>query len=147
MDKGHAMITVQEVRQKIIDWRDGVMTTEEIQGWGEEKYTSNDLRNASLSEREHFIVIEVLQYLEFINMNLVTKDDIPHILEFIDGADHNDAYKKWNEYLNNIDYKSRADLLKGEAFYEDYCLAHLDCNDQQTKGAGPANYGVVEKRR
>ena len=63
-------MNIKKIKQKIIDWRDGKISTIEIQQWGEDKYMSEEMKNSQLNEVDHFIAIEVLQYLEFINMNL-----------------------------------------------------------------------------
>lgn len=76
------MITLKKIKQKIIDWKDDKISTIEIQQWGEDKYMSEEMKNSQLNEVDHFIAIEVLQYLEFINMNLTIKEDIPYILIF-----------------------------------------------------------------
>lgn len=105
------MITVEQIRQKIIGWKNDKITTSDIQQWGEEKYMSEEMD--SLNEFEHFIAIEVLQYLEFINMNLTTKEDIPYVLEYIDTAKRysekfenlsieDTAYIKWYKYRDDI---------------------------------------------
>ena len=62
------MITVKIIRQKIIDWQNDKISKEELQNWGEEKYTSEELHNSEFNEREHEVAIEVLQYLEFMNI-------------------------------------------------------------------------------
>jgi len=120
------MITLKKIKQKIIDWRDGKISTIEIQQWGEDKYMSEEMKNSQLNEVDHFIAIEVLQYLEFINMNLTIKEDIPYILIFIDsGHLYKDACKNWYKYRDNINYKKRAEELKDDLFYREYCMSIL----------------------
>lgn len=116
------VITVKKIKQKIVDWQVGKITTAEIQQWAEEKYMGDEMRNSVLSEVDHFITIEALQYLESINMNLTTKDDIPFLLKFINsGKLCHDAYKDWRKYLDNIDYNKRVTELKDDPFYKEYC--------------------------
>ena len=112
------MVTIKQIRQKIVDWQDDTITKEELQGWGE------DIRfEANLSEEEEFIGIEVIAYLEFININLTTKEDIPYVLNYLDTAKpyKDEAYNKWNRYLKGIDYKKRAKELKDDQFYAPFC--------------------------
>lgn len=37
------MITVEQIRQKIIGWKNDKITTSDIQQWGEEKYMSEEM--------------------------------------------------------------------------------------------------------
>ena len=61
-------------------------------------------------------------YLEFININLTAKEDIPYVLEFIDSKEpYQNAYEKWDKYLQGIDYKKRAKELKDDQFYAPFC--------------------------
>ena len=77
------MITVEQIGQKIIDWQNNLITKEQIQAWAE-----NLLGTAELDElyeldnnaQNEFIITEIRHYLEFINMNLIMKDDIPQLL-------------------------------------------------------------------
>lgn len=62
-------------------------------------------------------------YLEFININLTAKEDIPYVLNYLDTAKpyKDEAYNKWNRYLKGIDYKKRAKELKDDQFYAPFC--------------------------
>ena len=125
------LVTIKEIRQKIIDWKNDKITKKEIQEWGD-----NIRGDADLSNEEHFIGIEVISYLEFININLTKKEDIPYVLEYIDTAKRHgekfenysiedEAYKKWDSYRKNINYRKRAEELKEDPFYTEYCLGVL----------------------
>ena len=117
------MITLEQIKSKILEWSDNHITAEKLQQWGEEQYMSEELRSSNLQESDHFIMIEVLQYLEFININLTTKDDIPFILKFIDsGKLYKKAYTQWIHYTDNIDYTERANQLKNDPFYVIYSI-------------------------
>jgi hypothetical protein len=119
------MVTVKIIRQKIVDWQNDKIAKEELQKWGEEKYMSDEMHNSKLNKRDREIVIEVLQYLEFMNINTTIKDDIPYVLEFMDSnIPYKEAYKKWDQYLDGIDYKKRARELKHDPFYAPYCRQH-----------------------
>lgn len=111
------MINLKIIRQKIVDWQNDMISKECLQQWGE------DFRlDAYLNEDEELKGIEVLSYLEFMNIDKTLKEDIPYVLEFIDSDEkYEDAYKKWYEYLNSIDYKKRAKELKNDPFYAPYC--------------------------
>jgi hypothetical protein len=112
------MITVEQIRQKIIDWQNDEITKEEIQEWAEE------IRfEADLNEEEEFVGIEVISYLEFINIDKTTKEDIPYVLEYIDNAKRyeDEAYRKWYKYRESINYQKRAEELKNDPFYAPYC--------------------------
>lgn len=135
------MITLKKIKQKIIDWKDDKISTIEIQQWGEDKYMSGEMKNSQLNEADHFIAIEVLQYLEFINMNLTIKDDIPYILIFMDsGHLYKDACKDWYKYRDNINYKKRAEELKDNPFYREYCMSILKSHTKNPSGNDGNNH-------
>lgn len=47
------MITLKKIKQKIIDWKDGKISTIEIQQWGEDKYMSEEMKNSQLNGLIH----------------------------------------------------------------------------------------------
>jgi len=65
------------------------------------------------------ILIEILSQLEIINHQWIIKDDIPAILEFMKTSKGNElqAWEKWEEYWNKIDFEKREKLLGNCEFY------------------------------
>ena len=132
-----------------MDWQNDKITTADIQQWGDEKYMSGEMKNSQLNEADHFIAIEVLQYLEFINMNLTIKDDIPYILIFMDSNHlYKDACKDWYKYRDNINYRKRAEELKDNSFDREYCMSILKSHTKNPSGNDGNNHeekGSVEQ--
>ena len=116
------MITIKEIKNRVIDWKNEKITKEFLKEWAEDLNDRKVVFESNLSERDEFIAHEVLHYLEDIDMNLSTTDDIPSLIEFIeDKSDYKLAYKNWDKYLESIDYKIRKEKLKNDLFYNKYC--------------------------
>ena len=83
--------------------------------------TANDLMSKGYSfidqenDGNDSVTNEVLAYLESIDMNLVTQEDIPACFEFLDTAPgrFQEGYRKWDNYLESINYEKRKKMLKG----------------------------------
>mgnify|MGYP006421281341 FL=1 len=65
------------------------------------------------------ILIEVLGKLEDLSAELVVKEDIPEILEFLKtpGGGELDAWEKWISYWGRIDFNMRQKNLKDNPYY------------------------------
>jgi len=109
-------------RQTIIDllerWKSGQLTEievhEEIEFIWERgswpQYPHEDSRS---------ILVEVLSQLDALNHQLITRDDIPAIIDFLrtPKGKELDAWKIWKEYWENVDYERRKQLLKHNPYY------------------------------
>ena len=76
-------------------------------------YPKNDYRS---------IIIEVLSQLEIIHHQWILKDDISQIRKFLNTSTGNElnAWKDWENYWQNIDFKKRDILIKTSTFYMQY---------------------------
>jgi hypothetical protein len=65
------------------------------------------------------IAIEVLSQLEILNHQLITTDDIPVIMEFLDTppGEERDGWVKWQSYWKNVDYENRKRELIANPYY------------------------------
>jgi hypothetical protein len=88
-------ITRSEIRQRLEDWRVGVLSTEAIHRWAEDRYLVDEY------ETEDAVVSEVLASLDALDMNLLIPADVPALLELLSSSP--DA------------------LVAGLAAYESYC--------------------------
>lgn len=109
-------------RQTIIDllerWKLGQLTEielhEEIESFWERgnwpQFPREDPRS---------ILVEVLSQLDILNHQLIAKDDIPAIIEFLHTPKGKEleAWKSWKEYWASVDYERRKQLLKHNPYY------------------------------
>jgi hypothetical protein len=65
------------------------------------------------------IPFEVLSQLDILNAQWIIKDDVPIILEFLKTSKgkEEEAWEKWLEYWNNVDYEKRRNLIKHNEYY------------------------------
>jgi hypothetical protein len=77
-------------------------------GWIE--YPENDDRS---------VVMEVLSQLAILNLQLVTREDIPAMLGFLDTppGEASKAWQPWRRYWNSLDYEKRREELKQNPYY------------------------------
>lgn len=65
------------------------------------------------------IAVEVLTQLDLLNHQLITREDIPTILEFLDtpaGAE-SDGWERWRDYWAEADLGARSSALQDDPYY------------------------------
>ncbi len=70
-------------------------------------------------EDSRSILVEVLSQLEVLNHQLIIKEDIPAIVDFLSTPKGKEleAWKNWMAYWDNVDYERRKQLLKHNPYY------------------------------
>jgi hypothetical protein len=65
------------------------------------------------------IVVEVLSHLEILDHQLITREDIPTMIAFLDVATGQEplGWDAWRRYWNAIDFDVRRQALRNNAFY------------------------------
>ncbi|MBI1926186.1 hypothetical protein HYR99_18285 [Candidatus Poribacteria bacterium] len=65
------------------------------------------------------IAIEVLSHLEILNHQLITREDIPVMLAFLDTPLGKElkGWKAWRRYWDGLDFRSRRKVLKHNPYY------------------------------
>ena len=65
------------------------------------------------------IDMEVLRQLELMNYRLITPDDIPAIISFLETlpGEEREAWEKWKTYWDSIDFDVRRKALTDHPFY------------------------------
>jgi hypothetical protein len=65
------------------------------------------------------IAIEVLAQLEILNHQLITREDIPALLDFLDTPPRQAArgWKQWRQYWDGIDFAQRRRELATNPYY------------------------------
>ncbi|MBL6990994.1 MAG: hypothetical protein ISR65_14510 [Bacteriovoracaceae bacterium] len=75
------------------------------------------------ADDQESVAKEVLQHLESLNMNLVTTEDIPLMLYFLNVPNGHfaEGRARWDNDREKIDYSSRKKTLKCKALYKKFC--------------------------
>jgi hypothetical protein len=107
-----AVITADTVESKLRKWQAGEVTTTEIHDWAENTYA------VSASEPESDAVNEVLAQLDMLNMNLVTKDDIPALVAALRSKDFESLLE---EHFATVDLNLRKSQLAEIPLYAPFC--------------------------
>ena len=106
------------IRNRLQRWRSNEMDEREVHeeaerlldehGWIE--YHEDDDRS---------VVMEVLSQLAILNRQLVTREDIPAMLGFLDTSpgEASKGWQTWRRYWNSLDYKKRREELKQNPYY------------------------------
>ena len=106
------------IRNLLEQWRSNEINEREVHevaerlldehGWIE--YPENDDRS---------VAMEVLSQLAILNRQLVTQEDIPAMLGFLNTppAETSKGWKTWRRYWNSIDYDKRREELKQNPYY------------------------------
>ena len=113
-------------RGEVIDvlqkWLKGEVDEEELYRWAGSRYSVSDY-DVEDREEDDSITNEVLGHLDMMDMNLVVKEDIPAMIEFLNTpkGKFNEGYSQWARYTKSINYKQRKEKLRHNPFYKTYC--------------------------
>ena len=97
------IIKRQEIIEKVIAWKNTLITVEELHKWAEETYLVLEVDD--YNSDDFSVSNEILCFLDMLNLNSIVKSDIPEILRFLNTAagEEDKSFKKWEEYWNRID--------------------------------------------
>lgn len=118
------ILSREDLKEKLLQWQEGQITAQELNNWAGENYPNDDVDYEDWDEAEaHSVTNEVLAALDMMDMNLMTSEDVPAFLDFLETppASFEEGYKKFQRYQEQIDIKKRAADLVTEPFYERFC--------------------------
>ena len=115
-------VTRADIVQVLNTWQSGDIEASEVLAWAEVRYIPGELE-VDDEEDGGSVCIEVLQHLDCLDMNLVVKQDIPLLLEFLSTANGQFALglERWGRITASIDYKQRMKQLRGIEPYSPFC--------------------------
>jgi len=117
-------ITRKDLKEKLLRWREGQITAQELNDWAGRNYPNDDVEYEDWDEaEENSVTNEVLAALDMMDMNLMTPKDVSAYLDFLETppSAFEEGYKQLQQYLNQIDIKKRAAVLVTDPFYERFC--------------------------
>lgn len=109
-------------RRRLLDlldkWEEGILSEVEVHEQAEKLWEQNDWPDYDEGDSRS-IGIEVLSQLEILNHQLITKEDIPAILHFLETPEgrERDGWDAWRRYWNNLDFTARKERLKNLPYY------------------------------
>jgi len=111
------IITRQEIRELLQRWQTGDIGHKFVYDWANERYSS------SRWDTEDEIVDQVLTELYALDMNLITAEDIPHLLNLLNipQGQIGTAMALNRDYSRSIDLKSRRLMLANDSLYGPHC--------------------------
>jgi hypothetical protein len=118
------IIKRKDIEQILLNWSGNILSTNEVLDWADNRYP---FENVDYEDWEgdppKSVSNEILAHLDSLEMNLVTKDDIPAMIRFLETpiGDFERGFKKWCDYNSSIDIRKRIKELQGIPFYEKFC--------------------------
>lgn len=116
------IITRQQIKDLLIQWRGGELTEAQLHKWAESKYQNDNVEYTDW-ENDNSVSNEVLAALDMMDMNLMTKEDIKYYLEFLETPSGNfdEGIKKLGNNLKTVELLQRKKALAANPFYENFC--------------------------
>ena len=114
---------MKEISRKVLlnlvtQWEKGALTEVEVHERAEDLWEQQDWPHYA-EDNPHSIAIEVLSQLEILNHQLITREDIPAIVNFLStpNGQEEDGWKTWKRYWVNVDLEARKRALKDNPYY------------------------------
>ena len=106
------------LKDLVTQWAKGGLTEVDVHEKAEEWWEQRDWPHY-IEEDPRSIAVEVLSHLDTLNCQLITKDDIPAIISFLDTPEglEKDGWKAWKQYWENVDFETRKQDLKDNPYY------------------------------
>lgn len=115
-------VTRKVIIDTLIKWSEGEVDHNVVFDWANSLYLNEGVTLEDW-EGDDSVSNEVLAYLDTLDMNLVVKDDIPALLEFLGtrSGGFKEGYIKWQSYKDSIDFNERKSRLGREPLYRPFC--------------------------
>ena len=107
--------TVQDILQQ---WQTGRLDEHDVCELAEKLWDSSEWPNYPEQDARS-IPIEVLAHLSVLYYQLITKEDIPAMVEFlrVSPGEEAKAWARWREYWSQVDFEARKEALKESPYY------------------------------
>jgi len=118
------IVTRAEVKEVLIKWQQGDIDAKYVNDWAGNLYPSTEVDYDDWeADDSNSITNEVLAALDMLDMNLLTVEDIPAYVEFLNTpqGDFNKANAKLQRYLRSIDISERKKQLAQIKIYAPFC--------------------------
>lgn len=115
-------ITRQDIIGILKKWSRGEVDAEAVHDWAHARYPLDDYEFDD-REGEDSAAKEVLAHLDNLDMNLVTQDDIPALIEFLNtpAGQFPTGYDRWQRYEKSVNTAERRKKLRRDPLYKPFC--------------------------
>ena len=106
------------LRSLVMQWQRGEITERDVHERAEHLWDQRDWPDYPTSDARS-IAIEVLAQLDILNHQLITVEDVPAIVDFLNTppGSEEDAWEQWQRYWDNVDLDKRKQALRGHPSY------------------------------
>ncbi|MCC8399176.1 MAG: hypothetical protein LF885_03105 [Rickettsia endosymbiont of Culicoides impunctatus] len=115
------VVVTREYLLSLLDaWQQNKITAAELYETANQLYDADNTKVLDWENGDGFsVTMEVLQYLESLNMNFIVQEDIEPCKEFLQTkmGHYKEGTKKWQQYTSSINYEERMKQLKGQYPY------------------------------
>ncbi len=118
MSKHDKCLRVETVQDILQQWQTGRLDEHDVYELAEKMWDSSEWPNYPEQDARS-ISIEVLAQLSVLYYQLVTKEDIPAMLEFlrVSPGEEVKGWARWRAYWSQVDFAARKEALKGNPYY------------------------------
>ena len=118
-----SIVTRADLKELLLAWQRGEMTTRAVFEWAQEKYWPGDVEFDDMDDDSSSAANEVLSALDQLPMNLILPEDVPIYVELLEATDgdFSNSYEKFRASINRIDILNRRESLTSDEFYGPYC--------------------------
>lgn len=106
------------LRQLLLRWAVGELTEHDVHETAEQLWEADEWPDYGDTD-DRSIAIEVLAHLDILNHQLITTQDVPAIVAYLDTVPGQaaDGWIQWRQYWANIDWDQRRRQLSGNPYY------------------------------
>ncbi len=109
------IVTRDAVRQVLLSWQAGHLAANDVHRWASDRYPGGAPKDD--------LVVEILARLDMLDLNLMTPDDIPVLVQALDlpRARMAEAISLLEHYDTAVDIDNRKRALASDPFYARFC--------------------------
>ncbi len=114
-------INREPLRELLKRWASGELDARQIHEHAEQLWDSLEQHQFPREDRRS-IAAEVLSQLDILNHQLITPEDIPAMMQFLDTprGSELDGWKRWQRHWAELDMDERIESLKDNHYYSAY---------------------------
>ncbi len=107
------------LRRLLARWQSGELNERTVHQEAEVLWEANDSWPECEDTDPRSIGIEALSHLDILNHQLITREDIPAFLHFLEAPEghESDAWREWRKYWETVDFDARKCELADNAYY------------------------------
>jgi hypothetical protein len=117
-------ITRDDVKEILLKWNEDVLNATDVHEWASNRYAVDGYDFTDWEGDDDFSVTnEVLGELDRLDMNLISKEDIPVYMALLNTpiGDSQSGILKLEQYQKSINYEERKKKLNKEKLYAPFC--------------------------